>query len=421
MTYTEAVSYIHSIAWTGSRPGLERITDLMARLGNPERELTVIHIAGTNGKGSFCAMLESILRHAGYSTGLFTSPYVEDFRERFCVNGEMISEEELAEIVEYIKPYAEAMADFPTEFEFVTAIGFECFRRRGCEVVILETGMGGRLDSTNIVPCPAMCMITGISFDHMEFLGDTIEKIAAEKAGIIKPGRPILFGGRPPAALPVIRGRAEELGSPFYLTDHSKMSNVEYALDGTTFDFGDMKGLRIPLLSFYQPHNAANVLEAVEIFRNCTDFVISEQAVRDGLANVQWKGRFERLSVAPPVYFDGGHNVQGVESTVASIRHYFGEGGVNLIFGVMGEKEYAQMIELASGVTQQAFCVAPPNPRAMNPQILADEFAGHGVRAVVCSNVADAMTQAKMAHQKNGAPIFALGSLYMYGDVKGAI
>ena len=420
MTYAQAVSYIHSIAWTGSRPGLERITDLMARLGNPERKLKVIHIAGTNGKGSFCAMLESILRHAGYSTGLFTSPYVENFRERFCVGGEMISEEELAEIVEYIKPHAEVMDDFPTEFEFVTAIGFEHFHRRGCDIVILETGMGGRLDSTNIVPSPEMCMITGISFDHMEFLGDTIEKIAAEKAGIIKPGRPVLFGGRPPAALPVIRERAEQLNAPFFLTDHSKMSNVEYSLNGTTFDFGDMKKLHIPLLSFYQPHNAANVLEAVEILGAETGFVISEEAIRSGLANVQWKGRFERLSSTPPVYFDGGHNVQGVESTVASIGHYF-SGGVNMIFGVMGEKEYKEMIALASGVAKQVFCVAPPNPRATNPQILAEEFATHGVETHVCANISQAMEMAKKAHEANGLPIFALGSLYMYNDVRSCI
>jgi dihydrofolate synthase/folylpolyglutamate synthase len=263
-------------------------------------------------------------------------------------------------------------------------------------------------------------MITGISFDHMEFLGDTIEKIAAEKAGIIKQNRPILFGGSPPAALPVIQAKAEDMNAPFYLTDHKKMKNITFSIDGTTFDFGDMKNLRIPLLGFYQPHNAANVLCAVEILREQTDFVIPESAIREGLANVRWRGRFECLSTSPPVYFDGGHNVQGVDSTVASIRHYFPD-GVNFVFGVMSEKEYTQMIAAASTVAKTAFCASPPNPRAMDARILAAEYERNGVAAMCCDSVTSAMQQAKAAYAENGAPIFALGSLYMYGDVKGAV
>jgi len=419
MTYNEAIKYIHSISWTGSRPGLERITQLCELMGNPQDDLTIVHVAGTNGKGSFCAMLESILRTAGYSTGMFTSPFVEHFNERFCYNGDMISERELAEIVQYVRPFAEQMDDFPTEFEFITAVGFEYFRRKKCDIVVLEAGMGGRLDSTNVVKNPLFTMITGIAFDHMEYLGDTIEKIAAEKAGIIKQGRPLLFGGRPEAAKSVIQAKAEEKNSPFYLTDTTKLQNIDYSLDGTTFDFGDLRALKIPLLSFYQPYNAANVLTAVEILRE-DGLTISEEHIREGLANVKWKGRFEKICSSPPIYFDGGHNVEGVQKTVESIAHYFPD-GVNLIFGVMRDKKYEEMVALCAPIAHKAFCVTVNNPRAMSGVNLAIEFGNHSVPAAGLPNIYQTLDQAMTAHKQNGRPIFALGSLYMYSELKNAL
>ena len=195
MNYSEALEYIHSICWTFTKPGLERISALCEKLGNPQDDLKFVHVAGTNGKGSFCSMLESVLRHAGYKTGLFTSPYIKVFNERMQFCGENISDEELAEITEYVKPFADSMEDKPTEFELITAIGFEYFKRKNCDVVILEAGMGGRLDSTNIIKSSLLSVITGIALDHVAFLGDTPEKIAAEKAGIIKAGGCVLFGG----------------------------------------------------------------------------------------------------------------------------------------------------------------------------------------------------------------------------------
>jgi len=419
MTYNDAIKYIHSISWTGSRPGLERITRLCELMGNPQDDLTIIHVAGTNGKGSFCAMLESILRTAGYTTGMFTSPFVEHFNERFCYNGDMISESELAEIVEYVRPFAEQMEDFPTEFEFITAVGFEYFRRKKCDIVVLEAGMGGRLDSTNVVKSPLFTMITGIAFDHMEYLGDTIEKIAAEKAGIIKSGRPLLFGGRPEAAKEVIKAKAAEKNSPFYLTDTTKLQNIIYTLDGTTFDFGDLHGLMIPLLSFYQPYNAANVLSAVEILRK-HGLTITNNHIRHGLSSVKWKGRFEKLSSSPPVYFDGGHNVEGVQKSVESIAHYF-PNGVNLIFGVMRDKKYEDMVALCAKVTKMAFCTTVDNPRAILGVDLSREFDNHYIPATASLNVEQAVELAIKAHKINGLPIFALGSLYMYSELKAAL
>ena len=195
MTYSEALQYIHSINWTFTKPGLERIGELCEKLGNPQKELKFVHVAGTNGKGSFCTMLDSVLHAAGYKTGLFTSPYIKEFGERIRYCGENISCDDLSRITEYVKPIADSMEDKPTEFELITAIGLEYFRRKECDVVILEAGMGGRLDSTNIIESSLLSVITGIALDHTAYLGDTVEKIAAEKAGIIKRGGSVLFGG----------------------------------------------------------------------------------------------------------------------------------------------------------------------------------------------------------------------------------
>ena len=208
MNYPESLEYIHSINWCFCKPGLERIRELCERLGNPQRELKFVHVAGTNGKGSSCAMLESVLRAAGYKTGLYTSPYITVFNERMRINGENISDEELAEITTFIRPIADAMKDKPTEFELITAVAFEYFKRNGCDVVVLEAGMGGRLDSTNIIESSLLSIITGIALDHTAFLGDTVEKIAGEKAGIIKSGCPVLFGGDDDSARSVIKEKS---------------------------------------------------------------------------------------------------------------------------------------------------------------------------------------------------------------------
>ena len=267
MTYEEALSFIHSTEWQGSRPGLNRITELMEKLGNPEKTLNFVHVAGTNGKGSFCAMLDSVLRKAGYKTGLFTSPFIEFFEERIRFDGEMISKEELAETVSEVKDACLSMTDPPTEFEVLTAIGFVYFKKKNADIVILECGMGGRLDSTNIIPSPVLSVITGIALDHVAFLGDTVEKIAYEKAGIIKPSRPVLYGGKDKMAEEVIKSVALEKGCNYYKKDPSALTCGKISLKGSTFGYKKYNDLSLSLLGTYQPENAANVIEAVEILR----------------------------------------------------------------------------------------------------------------------------------------------------------
>ena len=244
MTYEEALEYIHGISWCFCKPGLERIAELCGRLGNPQNSLRFIHVAGTNGKGSFCAMTEAILRSEGYKVGLFTSPYIRTFNERMRVDGENISDDELAEITEYVRPFADAMTDKPTEFELISAVAFEYFKRNNCDVVVLEAGMGGRLDSTNVIEKSLLSIITGIALDHTAFLGDTVEKIAAEKAGIIKQGCPVLFGGEDEAAERVICERAAEMNAPFSIVDRSTLVLQSQTLDGTIFDFEKYKGCK---------------------------------------------------------------------------------------------------------------------------------------------------------------------------------
>ena len=287
MNYNEALEYIHGISWCFCKPGLERIGELCSRLGDPQKDLRFVHVAGTNGKGSFCSMLSSVLRSAGYKTGLYTSPYIRFFNERMQIDGEPISNEELAKITEYVRPIADSMTDRPTEFELITAIAFEYFKRNRCDVVVLEAGMGGRLDSTNIIDAPLLSVITGIALDHTAFLGDTVEKIAAEKAGIIKRGSPVLYGGEDSAAGAVIRDKAKEIQSEFSTVDYGMLRINEATLEGTAFDFDNRRELKIKLLGTYQPKNACAVISAVDILRD-RGLNISEEALRHGLLDATW-------------------------------------------------------------------------------------------------------------------------------------
>ena len=369
MNYKEALDYIHSVSWTFCKPGLERIRALCEALGNPQDSLRFVHVAGTNGKGSFCAMLDSILTRAGYRTGRYTSPYLRFFNERMCVGGEPIPDDELAELTALIRPIAERMEDKPTEFELITAIGFEYFRRHGVDVVILEVGMGGRLDSTNLIRHPLLSVITGIALDHTAFLGDTVEAIAREKAGIIKDGAPVLYGGEDEIAARVIEEVAREGGSAFHRVDYSALRVRSMTLDGTEMDVGERCGLRLALLGAYQPKNACVVLRAVDLLRE-GGLAISEDAVRDGLAAAEWCGRFEKLSSDPIFLFDGAHNPQGVAAAVESLGIYFDE-KVYLLSGVLKDKDYRAIAHDLSGVVSRAFTMTPDNPRALP----ADEYA----------------------------------------------
>ncbi len=418
MNYEESLEYIHSINWCFCKPGLERIGELCKKLGYPERELKFVHIAGTNGKGSTASMLESVLRVAGYKTGLYTSPYIKFFNERMKINGENISDAELAEITSDIRPIADSMIDKPTEFELITAVSFEYFRRNKCDIVLLEAGLGGRLDSTNIIENSLLSVITGIALDHTAFLGDTVEKIAAEKAGIIKNGCPVLFGGTDESADKVIRAHAAELGSEYSRVDYSKLHVKEMTLDGTQFDFGEHTDMHISLLGEYQPRNAAIVLSASDILRR-EGFCISEDAIRIGLGAARWQARFEIICRDPLVIFDGAHNVEGITAAVSSIKRYFGNEKVYVLTGVLKDKDYRTMASDVAKVASRAFTITPENSRALSSREYARVLCENGVSSEAFDSVGDALWCAVNAARESNTALVCLGSLYTYSSIIG--
>ncbi len=434
MTYEEALDYIHSVCWKGSRPGLGRTLELCARLENPQKSLRFIHVAGTNGKGSTSAMLSSILQAAGYRVGLYTSPFILRFNERMRIDGRDIPDGELAEVTAMVKPHAEAMEDTPTEFELITAIALCYFARHKCDYVVFEVGMGGRLDSTNIIEpeCVVASVITGIALDHTAFLGDTHEAVAAEKAGIIKAGVPVVFGGVHPgvgetvipreamACAAVIRAKAAYMGAAYMEADSTKLTVKASDIFGSVIDFGARCDLHIPLAGLYQPYNAATVLTVVDVLSE-RGLSISEEAIRAGLAAVTWPGRFEILCREPLVIADGGHNPEGIDAAIASVKQYFGDKRVYLLTGVMADKDYTHMIARMGEVTARAFCVRPGNDRALDPAKYAEAFRAAGIPADGFATVADGVRTGMAAALRDGKALICLGSLYMYGEVRAAV
>ncbi|MBQ8743320.1 MAG: bifunctional folylpolyglutamate synthase/dihydrofolate synthase [Clostridia bacterium] len=425
MTYEETLSYIHSIDWRGSRPGLSRVTELLKKLGDPQDDLKFIHVGGTNGKGSFCAMISSVLSCSGLKTGLFTSPYIENFNERMSINGDPISNTELADLTSEVRIYADAMEDPPTEFELITAIAMLYFRKNGCDIVVLEVGLGGRLDATNIIKDPVLSVISGISLDHTAILGETVREIAAEKAGIIKSGRPVLLGCATAKehyfdVFDVVSDFARRYSSDLYTADMSRIKNVRYCEGVTVFDFEDMSDLKISMLGIYQPANALNVLCALEILKNI-GYRISENDIRSGLALAHWKARFEKISDDPYFIFDGAHNPQGVSAAISGVKTYFKNEKLIVITGVMADKDYFDMASQISSVAAEIFTLKPDNPRALDQYRLSQLYSSFGIKSTACEDIYEAVKKACLSAKKSSLRILALGSLYMYSDVKKAL
>ncbi|MBR4961888.1 MAG: bifunctional folylpolyglutamate synthase/dihydrofolate synthase [Clostridia bacterium] len=424
MTYEEAMAYIHSVNWLGSRPGLERITVLCEKLGHPEKDLRFIHVGGTNGKGSFCCMLSNILTAAGYKTGLYTSPYIECFNERMQIDGEPIHNEELAALTAEVKAVADTMDDPPTEFELITALCFLYFRNHRCDYVVLEVGLGGRLDSTNIIETPVLAVITGIDFDHTAILGDTSAAIAAEKAGIIKPSCPVLFGEGDDEAEAVIREKTTAVGGAYHRTDYAGITDVRLAPDATVFSFGSFRDVTLRMLGLYQLKNAANVLTAVEILRS-VGLTLPDEAVYAGLAKAHWPARFEKLMEKPLVFYDGAHNPQGIRGAVENIKTYLapvvGDGKVVLCMGVLKDKDYPDMIGRLAPLAEKVFTITPDNSRALPAAETAAVFRSLGTPAASADTLEDGVRAALAYAGKSGRPLVILGSLYIYGDVKKAL
>ena len=417
MTYQEALTYIHSISWRGSKPGLERISGMMEQLGNVQEDLKFIHIAGTNGKGSVSAMLSSVLMAAGYRTGLFISPYIMRFNERMQVNGVPISDEELSEIIAEVQPVAESMTERPTEFEIITAAAFLWFARQKCDIVVLETGLGGRLDATNLISKNVCAVITNLGMDHTEYLGNTLGEIAGEKCGILKPGCPVVAYRSAPEAMKVIRARAKELECPVRTADFGKIKALSADLQGQTFQYKQFPELTVHLLGAHQLKNAAVALETISVLRKA-GWEIPDEAVVQGMDATRWPGRFEVLQDNPLVIVDGAHNPQGIESLIAAVKEYLPGQHIVCVTGVLADKDWKPMMDRLKTVVSDFVAVTPDSPRALGNVRLARYLTDREHWVSVADDVEKGLTGALERAKATGGMVLACGSLYMAADVR---
>ncbi len=417
MNYEEALQFIHAVSWKGSVPGLERITELMARLGNPEKRLKFIHIVGTNGKGSTAAMLASVLKQAGYRTGLFISPYVIDFRERMQLDGEMISREALAAETEAVRPHAQAMADPPTEFELITAIALKWFAEENADLVVLEAGMGGELDATNVIPAPEAAVFTNIGLDHTEYLGSTVEAIARTKAGILKPGCAAALYPNLPSVEAVIEGLCREKAIPLYHADPLALAPLGHDLEGQRFRWGELL-LELPLLGEHQRKNLSLVLTVLELLRD-RGWYVPDRAIVEGVAAVRWPGRFEVLGREPLFVLDGGHNPQCMDALWAAANDYLAGRELSVVTGVLADKDYAAMYDRTAKLASRFFTLTPSNPRALDGRELAKLLQRYGKPVAACVSPAEAVRLALAVTPKDGA-VLAYGSLYLASEIRQA-
>lgn len=419
MNAEQAIAYIHSVCWKGSIPGLGRTQELLEKMGNPEKKLKFVHIAGTNGKGSTAAMTASILSKAGYRTGLYTSPYIYRFHERIQVDGVEISDEDLTEITEYVKPLADSMAQSPTEFELVCCIAFEYFYRKKCDIVVLEVGMGGAWDATNVIEVPEVAVITNIGLDHTEYLGDTVEKIAETKSGIFKPhGHAVVYRSTPSVEAVYERVCAERDVS-LRKADFDGLVLKAHTLEGQIFDCGSRKNLVLPLLGDHQLHNASVVLSIADTLIG-EGWKISEQNIYDGIRDVRWPGRFDIVCRKPLFIIDGGHNPQCIEALVKNIRDYLEGKKVIALTGVLADKDYADMYKPVMPLVDRFVCITPPNPRKLEAEQLARYLQQAGAQAQASESILDGVKKAMELAGEDGV-VLCFGSLYSIGGIRDAL
>ena len=419
MTINETLDYIHSVCWKGMMPGLGRTLELLEKMGNPHKDLKFIHIAGTNGKGSTAAMTASILRKAGYRTALYTSPFIYQFGERMQVDGELIPDDELIQITEYIKPLADTMAETPTEFELITCIAFEFFKRRKCDIVVLEVGLGGLLDATNVIPCPEVAVITNIGLDHTDILGNTLEEIAFNKAGIIKEnGHAVIYRGTPGVEA-VFENTCREKNTKLKKANFEGLKLKSHDLFEQVFDCGDYKDLHLPLLGDHQLHNAAVVLAVAETLQEI-GWKITRENIYDGIRDVSWPGRFDIVCRDPLFIIDGGHNPQCLEALVKNIQDYLTGRRVIALTGVLADKDYGDMYKPVMPYIEQFVCVTPPNPRRLIATELAAHLQNAGAKAIAAETIPQGVKKAIELAGDDGV-VLCFGSLYTIGDIRNAL
>ena len=449
MDWNEAIALLHGADWRHAKIGLDRMNALMSALGNPQKKLRFIHIAGTNGKGSTCSMVRSILTEAGFKTGLYISPHLFNFNERISVDGVDISDKDLRKISEKIKNAVTSLNEEPTDFELITAMALCYFYEESCDYVVLEVGMGGRLDATNIIDAPEAAAIMSIGLDHTEVLGDTEEMIAAEKAGIIKAGSPLVVLNQKASILQVIADKFKEVNKynvdlsnnpgdaepmispctdhnetgssgqvPMTITDPNDLTVHSYSLKGEIFSYRSIKNIKLPLLGSYQIDNA---MAAIDIILNLKyrGINIDDETIKQGLLNAGWPGRFELLSENPVFILDGAHNPNGVAALAESIKAFLSYKKVIFVMGVMKDKDHLQMLKLITPFADSFIAELPYDGRGLDPEELKAEISSIFEGPVFTAlSIKDAVAMAVTQGKELNLPIVCFGSLYQAGEVR---
>lgn len=431
MDTEKAIEKIHEFERFGSVLGLERMTRLLEILGNPQDELKVIHVAGTNGKGSVCRYIYSILQAEGYKTGLYTSPFLEKFNERIELAGEYISDEDLNVFTDKVLAAVSQMTkngeQSPTEFEVVTAIAFMYFKEKQCDYVILEVGLGGIGDSTNVCKSPLMTVITSVSMDHMDRLGNTIEEIAAEKAGIIKDNCPVVTSATDERALEIIEKTAAEHDCMFFETRHIPVNVKEETLKGTKFD-ADIQGvifedIQISMPGRHQIQNAVAALAAISIMEERGSISLKRESILKGFRQAFQPGRFEVMTEVnnnTVIVIDGAHNADGANAFAEAVKSLCKDKKILMVMGVLADKDVNSILDAFTGISSDFIATEPENPRKLEAFKLAEMLEMRGVKCAAIPDYKEACREAIARSESFGAVVFA-GSLYLIGKIRGIL
>lgn len=423
MNYTEAVDYIETIPKFTVKHPPEHTRELLSRLGNPQEGIKIIHVAGTNGKGSVCAYLNAMLLAGGKKTGLFTSPHLVRINERFQINGEDVSDEQFLnaflKVEKAAKEYEAEGEGHPSYFETLFLMGMLIFKEAGVEYLVMETGLGGRLDATNVVEKPLACIITSISRDHTEYLGDTLEAIAGEKAGIIKAGVPVIYDASQPGPASVIAAKAKEMGSPAWPMEPSFYEMKTQSREGITFTFaypgGEKAELAIPYVAKYQMMNASLAFYTMHIQQDVHD--IPKNVLAEGLSKIKWPCRMEMA--APGVIIDGAHNEDGIAQFVSTAGYFAKENEITILFTAVADKHYHEMIgEICEGIhPSHVVATQIDGSRVVPAEVLAEDFRKAGCTDV-CAEPEIGAAYEKALGKKGSGMLFCVGSLYLAGELK---
>ncbi len=415
---TNAENYYHSLLTFGIMPGLDRIKILLERLGNPEKSLRCIHVAGTNGKGTVCSFLASVLKEAGYKTGLYTSPYIVDFRERIRVDGEMISENELEKVTDTVRTEIEKLRSedvIITEFEAVTAAAFLYYKNTGCDFVVLETGLGGRFDATNVIERPLASVIVSISLDHVNILGNTISEIAYEKCGIIKNGCPVVTNSAQLSdALKMIKEQSEMRNSEVYVADVSAIRVLDESIKGSDIFYGG-RSVFVPFPGKHQTENCINALTVIDLLKE-QGIAISEKAIREGIAKTRNPARCEVVSEKPLIILDGCHNEDSAKALCSVMKKQLKGKKITALMGMMADKDIDKVLYLMLPYFEKVYTVTPSNPRALDSRELSEKIKRLGTSAESFDNIRTA-TEYALRNLSQDDVLIVCGSLYLCSDV----